>query len=139
VVKPQMDVQSRLASLRPQPWRWHRGLAWPASSASLLGAAASGVAAWSTTAQSALPTALACRRRPLDLARAHSSECMAAPLAMSELVRRISMRVVELAEHGAHAALGDFVLDHLAEKNKARSLQGLRNLDGVDDVVEWCA
>jgi hypothetical protein len=63
---------------------------------------------------------------------------MAAPLAMSELIRRISMRVVELTERGAHAAPGDFILGHLAEKNKARSLQGLRNLDGVDDMVEWC-
>jgi hypothetical protein len=57
---------------------------------------------------------------------------------MSELVRCISMCVVELAERGADAAPGDFVLGHLAEKNKARLLQGLRNLDGVDDVVEWC-
>jgi hypothetical protein len=64
---------------------------------------------------------------------------MAAPLAMSELIRRISMRVIELTERGAHAAPGDFVLGHLAEKNKARPLQGLYNLDGVDDVVEWCA
>jgi hypothetical protein len=64
---------------------------------------------------------------------------MAVPLAMSELVRRISMCIVELAKRGAHAALGDFVLGHLAEKNKVRSLQGLRSLDGVDDVVEWCA
>jgi hypothetical protein len=64
---------------------------------------------------------------------------MAAPLAMSELVQRISMRVVELAERGAHAAPGDFVLSHLAEKNEARPFQGLRNLDGVDDMVEWCA
>jgi hypothetical protein len=73
------------------------------------------------TALSAPPIALACRRRPLDLARARSSESMAAPLAMSELVGRISMCVIELAEHGAHAAPGDFVLGHLAEKNKARS------------------
>jgi hypothetical protein len=64
---------------------------------------------------------------------------MAAPLAMSKLVRRVSMRVIELAEHGAHTTPGDFVLGHLAEKNKARPLQGLCNLDGVDDVVEWCA
>jgi hypothetical protein len=64
---------------------------------------------------------------------------MAAPLAMSKLIRRISMCVIELAEHGAHAALGDFVLSHLAEKNEARLFQSLRNLDVVDDVVDWCA
>jgi hypothetical protein len=33
----------------------------------------------------------------------------------------------------------DLILSHLAEENKARPLQGLCNLDGVDDVVEWCA
>jgi hypothetical protein len=64
---------------------------------------------------------------------------MAALLAMSELVRCISMRIIELAEHGAHAAPGDFTISHLAEKNEARPLQGLQNPGGVDDVVEWCA
>jgi hypothetical protein len=64
---------------------------------------------------------------------------MAAPLAMSKLIRRVSMRVVELAERGARATPVDLILGHLAEENKARLLQGLRNLDGVDDVVEWCA
>jgi hypothetical protein len=49
------------------------------------------------------------------------------------------MRVVELAERGAHAASGVFILGHLAEKNEARPFQGLRDLDGVNDVVEWCA
>jgi hypothetical protein len=92
MVKPQVDVQSQLASLRPLPWRWHRDLTWPASSASLLGAAASGVAARSMTALSVPPIALACRWRLQDLARVHSSESMAAPLAMSELVRRFSTR-----------------------------------------------
>jgi hypothetical protein len=33
---------------------------------------------------------------------------------------------------------GDFIFSHLAEKNEARPLQGLRNPGGVDDVVEWC-
>jgi hypothetical protein len=61
---------------------------------------------------------------------------MAAPLAMSKIVRCISMRVVELAERGAHAASGDLILSHLAEKNEARPLQGFSNLDGLDDVVE---
>jgi hypothetical protein len=133
-----MDVQSRLASLRLQPWHWHWHLTWPAISASLLGTAASGVVAQSTTALSVPPIALACRRRPLDLAKAHGSESMAAPLAMSKLIRRISMRIIELAERGAHAAPSDFVLGYLAEKNKAHPLQGLCNLDRVDDVVEWC-
>jgi hypothetical protein len=64
---------------------------------------------------------------------------MAAPLAMSEPIRRISTHVVELAERGAHAAPDDFILGHLAEKNEARPLQGLRNPGGVDDVIEWCA
>jgi hypothetical protein len=49
------------------------------------------------------------------------------------------MRIVELAERGAHAASGVFILGHLAEENEARSFQGLRDLDGVNDVVEWCA
>jgi hypothetical protein len=64
---------------------------------------------------------------------------MAAPLAMTWLGRRVSMHVVELAERGAHAASGIFVLGHLAEENEARPFQGLYDLDGVDDVVEWCA
>jgi hypothetical protein len=64
---------------------------------------------------------------------------MAAPLAMIKLVRRVSMHVIELVERGAHAAPGDFVFGHLAKKNKACPLQGLCNLDGVDDVIEWCA
>jgi hypothetical protein len=63
---------------------------------------------------------------------------MAMPLAMSKLIRRVSMRVVELAERGARATPVDLILSHLAEENEARPLQGLRNLDGVDDVVEWC-
>jgi hypothetical protein len=63
---------------------------------------------------------------------------MAAPLAMSKLNRRVSMCVVELAEHGAHAAPGVFILGHLAEENKVRPFQGLCDLVGVDDMVEWC-
>jgi hypothetical protein len=49
------------------------------------------------------------------------------------------MRIVEFAERGAHAAPGVFILGHLAEENEAHPFQGLRDLDGVDDVVEWCA
>jgi hypothetical protein len=64
---------------------------------------------------------------------------MAVPLAMSKLVRRISMCVIELAERAARATPDDLILIHLAEENEARLLQGLRNLDGVDDVVERCA
>jgi hypothetical protein len=64
---------------------------------------------------------------------------MATQLAMSKLIWRVSMRVVELAEHGARAMPDDLILSHLAEENEARPLQGLRNLDGVDDVVKWCA
>jgi hypothetical protein len=69
------------------------------------------------------PIALACRRQPLDLARARRSESMAAPLAVSKLVRRVSMCVVELAERGAHAVSGVFILGHLAEEDEARPLQ----------------
>jgi hypothetical protein len=49
VVKPQMDVQSWLASLSPQLSHWCQDLTWPAVPACLLGAAAPGVTAWSTT------------------------------------------------------------------------------------------
>jgi hypothetical protein len=64
---------------------------------------------------------------------------MAALLAADKLVRRISMRVVELTERGAHAAPGSLFLGRPTEENEARPLQGLRNLGGVDDAVEWCA
>jgi hypothetical protein len=63
---------------------------------------------------------------------------MAALQVMSKLNRHASMRIMELAEHGAHLPLGVLVLGHLAEENEARPLQGFCNLDGVDDVVEWC-
>jgi hypothetical protein len=63
---------------------------------------------------------------------------MAALLAMGKLIRRISMRVVELAERGARVTPDNLILSHLAEENEARPLQGLRNLDRVDDVVERC-
>jgi hypothetical protein len=49
------------------------------------------------------------------------------------------MYVVELAERGAHAVMGVFVLGHLDEENAVRPFLGLCDLDGVDDVVEWCA
>jgi hypothetical protein len=64
---------------------------------------------------------------------------MAAPRVMSKLDRHASMRFVELTEHGARSTRGVLVLGHLAEENEARPLQGFSNLDGVDDVVEWCA
>jgi hypothetical protein len=57
---------------------------------------------------------------------------------MSKLDRCVSMHVVELTKRGARTALVDLILSHLAEEYEARPLQGLRNLDGVDDVVEWC-
>jgi hypothetical protein len=57
---------------------------------------------------------------------------------MSKLDWCISMHVVELAKRGARTAPLDLILSHLAEEYEARPLQGLRNLDGVDDVVEWC-
>jgi hypothetical protein len=58
----------------------------------------------------------------LDLAWAHGSEAMAMPRVMSKLNRHASLRVVELAEHGARSALGVLVLGHLAEENEARPL-----------------
>jgi hypothetical protein len=44
---------------------------------------------------------------------------MATPRVMSKLNRRASLRVVELAEHGAHLVLGVLVLGHLVEENEA--------------------
>jgi hypothetical protein len=64
---------------------------------------------------------------------------MAALLAMSKLDRRVCMRVVGLTKRDAHTAPGVFILGHLAEENEERPFQGLCDLDGVDDVVEWCA
>jgi hypothetical protein len=58
---------------------------------------------------------------------------------MSFFGQRSTLRIVELTERGSHAAPSVFILDHLAEEDDARPLQGLCNLDGVDDVVEWCA
>jgi hypothetical protein len=58
---------------------------------------------------------------------------------MSKLDRCVSMHVVELAERGARTTPVDLILSHLAEEYEARPLQGLRNMDGVNDVVEWCA
>jgi hypothetical protein len=45
---------------------------------------------------------------------------MAARLAMSKLNQRVTMRVIELVERGAHAAPGIFILGRLAEENEAR-------------------
>jgi hypothetical protein len=64
---------------------------------------------------------------------------MAVPLAMNKFVRRVSMRVVELAERGAHATPDGLLLGRPAEEDEARPLQGLRNLGRIDDVVERCA
>jgi hypothetical protein len=74
VVKPQVDVQRRWASLGLWPGRWHWDLAWPACFTTLLDTAALGVAAQSTAALSAPSPALACRWRLLDLAGARSGE-----------------------------------------------------------------
>jgi hypothetical protein len=63
---------------------------------------------------------------------------MAVPLAMNKFIRRVSMRVVELAECGAHAMPDGLLLGRPAEEEEACPLQGLRNLGGVDDMVEWC-
>jgi hypothetical protein len=64
---------------------------------------------------------------------------MAALLAVDELIGRISMRVVELTERGAHVTPGDLFPGRPAEENEARPLQGLCDPGGVDDAVERCA
>jgi hypothetical protein len=63
---------------------------------------------------------------------------MATLLAADKLVRRISMRVIELAEHGAHVTSGSLLPGRPAEENEARPLQGLHDPGGVDDAVERC-
>jgi hypothetical protein len=63
---------------------------------------------------------------------------MAALLAADKLVQRISMRVVELAERGAHVAPSSLLPSRPAEENEARPLQGLRDPGRVDDAVERC-
>jgi hypothetical protein len=57
---------------------------------------------------------------------------------MGWLGQHNSMRVIELAERDAHVASGVFILGHLAEEDEARPLQGLGDLDGVDDMIEQC-
>jgi hypothetical protein len=47
---------------------------------------------------------------------------MAALLAANKLVRRVSMRVVELVERGAHATPDNLLLGRPAEENEARLL-----------------
>jgi hypothetical protein len=47
---------------------------------------------------------------------------MAMPRVMSKLHQCASLRVLELAELGAHSVLGVLVLGHLVEENKARPL-----------------
>jgi hypothetical protein len=71
------------------------------------------------------------------MARACGGE--AAPQIMSELDRRISIRVIELTERGARTAPVDLVLSHLAKEGETRPLQGLGDPGGVDDAVERCA
>jgi hypothetical protein len=48
-------------------------------------------------------------------------------------------RSVQLTERGAHAAPSIYILGHLVEEDETRPFQGLRDLDRVDDMVEWCA
>jgi hypothetical protein len=49
------------------------------------------------------------------------------------------MRIIELAERGAHATPGSLLLGRPAEENEAHPLQGLCEPGGVNDVVERCA
>jgi hypothetical protein len=122
VVTPQMDVQGRLANLRLQPWLRRQDWTRPVRSAGLLGTGTSGFTARSAAALSAPPKARACRWRPLDLAKARGIESTATLLAADMLIRRISMRVIELAEPGAHAAPGSLLLGHPDGENEARPL-----------------
>jgi hypothetical protein len=64
---------------------------------------------------------------------------VAAPQAMSFSGQRSALCIVQLMERGAHTTPGVFVIGHLAEEGDAHPLQGLCDLDGVDDMVEWCA
>jgi hypothetical protein len=57
---------------------------------------------------------------------------------MSKLGRCVSRHVIELAECGARTTPVGLVLSHLAEEDEACPLQGLGDLGGVDDTVEWC-
>jgi hypothetical protein len=57
---------------------------------------------------------------------------------MGWLGRHNSMRVIELVECGAHAASGVFILGHLAKEDEVRPLEGLGDLDRVDDMIERC-
>jgi hypothetical protein len=49
------------------------------------------------------------------------------------------MHVIELAEHGTRAAPVGLVLNHLAEEDETRPLQGLGDPGGIDDVTEGSA
>jgi hypothetical protein len=115
-----MDVQSRLASLRSLLNCWGQILVCPAASTCPLGVAST-TTAWSTAAATV------------------PFQSLAAPQSMGWLGRRNSMRIVELAERSAHAVSGVFILGHLAEEDEARPLQGLGDLDGVNDMIERCA
>jgi hypothetical protein len=115
-----MDVQGRLASLRSLLNCRGQILMCPAASACSLGTASTIVARSMTVA--AVPF-----------------QSLTAPQSMGWLGRRNSMRVVELAEHDAYAASGVFMLGHLAEEDEARPLQGLGDLDRVNDMIERCA
>jgi hypothetical protein len=48
-------------------------------------------------------------------------------------------RNVQLTERGSHAAPSIYILGHLIEEDETRPFEVLRDLDRVDDVVEWCA
>jgi hypothetical protein len=63
---------------------------------------------------------------------------MATLLATNKLVWRVSTRVVELMERGAHATPDGLLLGRPAKENEAHPLQGLRNLGRVDDAVKRC-
>jgi hypothetical protein len=49
---------------------------------------------------------------------------MATLLAMGKLIRRVSMRFIELAERGAHVTPVSLLLDRLAEENEERPQPG---------------
>jgi hypothetical protein len=60
------------------------------------------------------------------------------PHVMNKLHWCVSLHAVELAERSARLALSILLLDHFAEENKARPLQGLGDPGGVNDAAEGC-
>jgi hypothetical protein len=74
----------------------------------------------------------------LDPAWTHGKEYVTVPQAMSFSGQRSTLRIVELTERGTYAVPSVYVLGDLAEEDDVCLLQGLCDLDGVNDAAEWC-